>query len=181
MTGLHWNLLIEMNIAPFNVASFDIECNSSTGKFPNANIIGDACFQIAVSLCKFGEDEPFEKVCLCYKKTEGDWCYKLWYWKRDSSKLFSRMVQKKDIDILTGWNIFGFDFQYIHTRAHLVGCNPNFFKLGKLKDQVCEISIKKLSSSALGDNTLKLLPMSGRFILIYSMKSRRDTNLIRIV
>jgi DNA polymerase delta subunit 1 len=77
---------------------------------------------------------------------------------------FQSYVQKKDIDILTGWNVFGFDFQYIHTRAHLVGCNPNFFKLGKLKDQVCEISIKKLSSSALGDNTLKLLPMSGRFV-----------------
>jgi DNA polymerase delta subunit 1 len=56
------------DIAPFVVASFDIECNSSTGKFPDANVIDDACFQIAVSLCTFGNDEPYEKVCLCYKK-----------------------------------------------------------------------------------------------------------------
>lgn len=161
-----WNTLKPVerdDIAPFIVASFDIECNSSTGKFPNANIIGDACFQIAVSLCKFGEDEPFEKVCLCYKKTEGTDVISF-DTEREMLEAFQSYVQKKDIDILTGWNIFGFDFQYIHTRAHLVGCNPNFFKLGKLKDQVCEISIKKLSSSALGDNTLKLLPMSGRFI-----------------
>lgn len=161
-----WNTLKPVerdDIAPFIVASFDIECNSSTGKFPNANIIGDACFQIAVSLCKFGEDEPYEKVCLCYKKTEGTDVISF-DTEREMLEAFQSYVQKKDIDILTGWNIFGFDFQYIHTRAHLVGCNPNFFKLGKLKDQVCEISIKKLSSSALGDNTLKLLPMSGRFI-----------------
>jgi len=161
-----WNTLKPVerdDIAPFVVASFDIECNSSTGKFPNANIIGDACFQIAVSLCKFGEDEPYEKVCLCYKKTEGADVISF-DTEREMLEAFQSYVQKKDIDILTGWNVFGFDFQYIHTRAHLVGCNPNFFKLGKLKDQVCEISIKKLSSSALGDNTLKLLPMSGRFV-----------------
>ena len=46
----------------------------------------------------------------------------------------------------------------------MTGCSPEFFKLGKLKSQDCEISVKKLSSSALGDNVLKLLPMSGRFI-----------------
>ena len=151
------------DIAPFVVASIDIECNSSTGKFPDPNIIGDACFQIAVSLCTFGEDEPYEKVCLCYKKTEGPDVVSF-STEREMLEAFQVYLQKKNIDILTGWNIFGFDLQYLYTRAHLVGCNPDFFKLGKLKSQVCDISIKKLSSSALGDNTLKLLPMSGRFI-----------------
>jgi DNA polymerase delta subunit 1 len=151
------------DIAPFVVASIDIECNSSTGKFPDPNIIGDACFQIAVSLCRFGEDEPYEKVCLCYKKTEGPDVVSF-STEREMLEAFQVYLQKKNIDILTGWNIFGFDLQYLYTRAHLVGCNPDFFKLGKLKSQVCDISIKKLSSSALGDNTLKLLPMSGRFI-----------------
>ena len=161
-----WNTLKPVerdDIAPFVVASFDIECNSSTGKFPDPDVIGDACFQIAVSLCKFGEDEPYEKVCLCYKNTEGPDVVSF-----DTEKAmleaFQKYVQKKDIDILTGWNIFGFDLQYIYKRAHLLGCNPNFFKLGKLKSQTCELSLKKLSSSALGDNMLKLLPMSGRFI-----------------
>ena len=60
------------DVAPFVVASVDIECYSSTGKFPDPNINGDACFQIAISLCTFGSDEPYEKVCLCYKDTEGD-------------------------------------------------------------------------------------------------------------
>jgi DNA polymerase delta subunit 1 len=151
------------DIAPFVVASIDIECNSSTGKFPDPNIIGDACFQIAVSLCTFGEDEPYEKICLCYKKTEGPGVVSF-STEREMLEAFQVYLQKKNIDILTGWNIFGFDLQYLYTRAHLVGCNPDFFKLGKLKSQVCDISIKKLSSSALGDNTLKLLPMSGRFI-----------------
>ena len=36
------------NMAPFIVASVDIECNSSTGKFPDAEVPDDACFQICL-------------------------------------------------------------------------------------------------------------------------------------
>ena len=155
------------DIAPFVVASFDIECNSSTGKFPDPNVKDDACFQIAISLCKFGSAEPYDKTCLCYKKTdpnlEGSNVISF-ETEREMLEAFHTYIHEKDIDIMTGWNIFGFDLDYIYTRAFMTGCNPEFFKLGKLKSQDCEISIKKLSSSALGDNVLKLLPMSGRFI-----------------
>src|SRR5210317_851789 len=155
------------DIAPFVVASFDIECNSSTGKFPNPNVKEDACFQIAVSLCTFGNDEPYDKTCFCYKKTDSnlDGCTIVSFdTEREMLEAFQQYIHQKDIDIMTGWNIFGFDLDYIYTRAFIVGCNPEFFKMGKLKSQECEITVKKLSSSALGDNVLKLLPMSGRFI-----------------
>jgi DNA polymerase delta subunit 1 len=155
------------DIAPFVVASVDIECNSSTGKFPDPDVRGDACFQIAISLCKFGNDEPYDKTCLCYKKTdtnlEGSTIISF-DTEREMLEAFQKYIHEKDVDIITGWNIFGFDLNYIYTRAFMTGCNPEFFKMGKLKSQTCEISIKKLSSSALGDNVLKLLPMSGRFI-----------------
>jgi DNA polymerase delta subunit 1 len=155
------------DIAPFVVASFDIECNSSTGKFPDPNVRDDACFQIAISLCKFGSAEPYDKTCLCYKKTDPnieDSNVISFDTEREMLEAFHTYLHEKDVDIMTGWNIFGFDLDYIYTRAFMTGCNPEFFKLGKLKSQECEISIKKLSSSALGDNVLKLLPMSGRFV-----------------
>ena len=151
------------DIAPFVVGSFDIECNSSTGKFPDADVPGDACFQIAISLCKFGTDEPYEKVCLCYKKTEGPDVISF-DTEREMLEAFHKYLHDKNIDIITGWNIFGFDLEYIYKRARYCGCNPNFFKLGRLNDESCQLTLKKLSSSALGDNFLKLLPMSGRFI-----------------
>jgi DNA polymerase delta subunit 1 len=151
------------DIAPFVVGSFDIECNSSTGKFPDADVPGDACFQIAVSLCKFGTDEPYEKVCLCYKKTEGPDTVSF-DTEREMLEAFQKYLHEKNIDIITGWNIFGFDLEYIYKRARHCGCDPKFFKLGRLNDESCQLTLKKLSSSALGDNFLKLLPMSGRFI-----------------
>ena len=68
-----WKTLKPVDIpetAPFIVASVDIECNSSTGKFPDADVKDDACFQIAVSLTHFGSDVPYDKTCFCYKKTD---------------------------------------------------------------------------------------------------------------
>lgn len=155
------------DIAPFVVASVDIECNSSTGKFPDANIPGDACFQIAISLCKFGSDEPYDKTCLCYKETDSnlEGCdIRSYATEKEMLEAFQKYLHSKDIDIITGWNIFGFDMEYIYKRAQINKCNYDFYNLGKLKDIDSELVIKKLSSSALGDNFLKLLPMSGRFI-----------------
>ena len=155
------------DIAPFVVASVDIECNSSTGKFPDANILGDACFQIAISLCKFGSDEPYDKTCLCYKETDSnlEGCdIRSYATEKEMLEAFQKYLHSKDIDIITGWNIFGFDMEYIYKRAQINKCNYDFYNLGKLKDTDSELVPKKLSSSALGDNLLKLLPMSGRFI-----------------
>lgn len=151
------------DIAPFIVASIDIECNSSTGKFPNPDVPGDACFQIAVSLCTFGNDEPYEKICLCYKDTDGPDVVS-YSTEREMLEAFQKYLHSKDVDIITGWNIFGFDLEYIYKRALFTGCHEEFFNLGKLHEPHSELLIKKLSSSALGDNFLKLLPMSGRFI-----------------
>jgi len=153
--------------APFVVASIDIECNSSTGKFPDADIDGDACFQIAISLCTFGNDEPYEKTCLCYKQTDKDLdgCNIVSYdTEREMLEAFSVYLNEKNVDIITGWNIFGFDLEYIVKRAIVTQCNPIFFQMSKLRGYNCEIVRKKLSSSALGDNDLKLVSMPGRFI-----------------
>ena len=155
------------DIAPFVVASVDIECNSSTRKFPDATVAGDACFQIAISLCKFGSDDPYDKTCFCYKKTdpnlEGSTILS-YETEREMLEAFQKYLHKKDVDIITGWNIFGFDMEYIYRRAQINRCHPGFFNLGKLRNTESDLVIKKLSSSALGDNLLKLLPMSGRFI-----------------
>src|SRR5210317_375718 len=165
-----WKTLKPIDIpetAPFVVASVDIECNSSTGKFPDADVKDDACFQIAVSLAHFGSDIPYDKTCFCYKKTDPDLegcIIKSYDTEREMLMAFKAYIMEKDIDIITGWNIFGFDLEYIMKRAVMTHCDPSFYEMSKLKNYTCELVYKKLSSSALGDNDLKILPMPGRFI-----------------
>ena len=165
-----WKTLKPVDIpetAPFVVASVDIECNSSTGKFPDADVKGDACFQIAVSLTHFGSDIPYDKTCFCYKKTDSNLegsTIKSYETEREMLMAFKEYLMEKDIDIITGWNIFGFDLEYIIKRAVMTKCDQTFYEMGKMKNHSCELVYKKLSSSALGDNDLKILPMPGRFI-----------------
>lgn len=167
------------DIAPFIIASFDIETNSSTGKFPDADIAEDACFQIAFTLKKQGTTELYDKTCLCFKKTSPreDCTIVSYDTEKELLMGFSSYVNKHDIDVLTGWNIFGFDLEYIFKRAIITGCPEEFFRLGKLKEQDCTMVYKKLSSSALGDNTLKLMPMSGRFIFDLFHEVKREKKL----
>src|SRR5210317_1797606 len=166
----NWRNLKPIDIpetAPFVVASVDIECNSSTGKFPDADVEGDACFQIAISLTHFGSDIPYDKTCFCYKETDSnlEGCtIKSYATEREMLMAFKAYMMEKDIDIITGWNIFGFDLEYIMKRAVMTHCDPSFYEMSKLKNYTCELVYKKLSSSALGDNDLKILPMPGRFI-----------------
>lgn len=156
------------DIAPFVVCSFDIETNSSTGKFPNPDLYMDACFQIGASLCRFGEDTPYDKVCFCYKQTDpniGDGTRILSYdTEKEMLLAFTEYVREMSCDVLTGWNIFGFDLQYIYKRAVMNACAHDVMMFGRFKNRTCELVEKRLSSSALGDNTLKLIPMPGRFV-----------------
>ena len=168
------------DIAPFIVASFDIESYSSTGKFPDPDVPGDAMFQVAFTLRRQGQDEIFDKTCLCFKKTSE---------LTDGSNIISydteydllmgmrEYIIKNDIDMMTGWNIFGFDLEFIYKRAILNKCPPEFFHLGKLKNITSEMVYKRLSSSALGDNILKILPMSGRFIFDLFQEVKKDQKL----
>ena len=178
-----WKTLTPVNRddnAPFVVCSFDIECNSSTGKFPDPKIQDDCCFQIALTLRFLGSEEIYDKTCLCYKQTDDklEGCNIISFdTECEMLMAFNEYVNGHDIDIMTGWNIFGFDLEYIYTRAIKCKCPIDFFQLGKLKDQYCEIVKKKLSSSALGDNLLKILPMSGRFIFDFFHEVKREKKL----
>ena len=167
------------DVAPFVVASFDIETYSSTGKFPDANVEDDAVFQVAFTLKRQGETDIYDRTCLCYKKTdpiEGSNVISF-----DSEKKLLMATRdyfiKNDIDILTGWNIFGFDLEYLYKRAAQNYCLEEFCYLGKLKDVQSDMVYKKLSSSALGDNVLKLLPMAGRFTFDLFHEVKREKKL----
>jgi len=163
------------DVAPFVIASFDIETFSSTGKFPDANIPGDECFQIAITLKKPNGD-IYDRTCLCYPTTTPrDDCTVCSYKsEKDLLIAFKDYIHKWDPDVLTGWNIFGFDLEYLWYRSICTQCNSFFNELGKLKDVESELVTKKLSSSALGDNLLNIVRMPGRYVFDLFQEIKRE-------
>jgi DNA polymerase delta subunit 1 len=148
--------------APFKISSIDIECYSSTGNFPDSLVPGDVCFQIAITTKQNGEyvDKRVFGV-----KTEFET-------EKDMLEAFMDYFVKLDPDVVTGWNIYGFDLEYIHNRILLLGCTNT--TMGRIKDEPIELTVKNLSSNALGNNVLKMVRMTGRYVFDMYQEIKRE-------
>jgi len=163
------------DIAPLRVMSFDIECYSSTGAFPDPRNPQDVVFQIGMTTKEFGRgDESTIRRCLCLKQTNGP-DLESFETERELLDAFQKYLVKTDPDIITGWNIFGFDLEFLHVRAVLTGASTVW---GRIRgDPVEKVVEKNLSSSALGNNLLKMTPMKGRYVFDLFQDVKREHKL----
>jgi DNA polymerase delta subunit 1 len=160
-------------IAPLKIMSFDIECYSSTGAFPNPTNASDVVFQIGMTTGAFGSSAPLERKCLCLKETDGTDCESFGT-ERELLERFGEYLAAADPDIITGWNIFGFDLEYLYKRATRCGVETLW---GRRTDVPSELVVKNLSSSALGNNELKMVPMVGRYVFDLFQDIKREHKL----
>jgi len=160
------------SIAPLKVMSFDIECYSSTGNFPDPKISGDCIFQIGMTTRSFGGCADTKK-CLCLKQTDGANC-ESFKTEKELLEAFGKYLAEVDPDIITGWNIFGFDLEFLFVRASRLGVETLW---GRRTDLPSELTIKHLASSALGSNELKMVPMVGRYVFDLFQDIKREHKL----
>lgn len=163
------------DFAPLRIMSFDIECYSSTGAFPDPKNPHDVVFQIGMTTKEFGKgDESMIRRCLCLKKTAGPdvECFET---ERELLNAFQKYLIKIDPDIITGWNIFGFDLEFLIIRATIhCGLSPVW---GRIRGEIAALVEKNLSSSALGNNELKMVPMKGRYVFDLFQDVKREHKL----
>ena len=50
---------------------------------------------------------------------------------------WTQLIQKENPDIIIGYNIFGFDYQFMFRRAVETGCYEEFLKLSRNRDELC--------------------------------------------
>ena len=164
------------DIAPLRIASLDIESYSESGAFPNAFKTNDTCFQVAVTTKSFGHKEYFDRKCFCVKQTNGSEC-ESFDTEREMLERLGRYLRELDPDIVTGWNIFGFDLEYLYTRAVVTGAGPDAHMWGRLRGIPNELVVKHLASNALGSNDLKMVPMLGRYVFDMFQDIKREHKL----
>ena len=90
---------------------------------------------------------------------------------------WTELIQKYNPDIITGYNINGFDFEYMYHRASELQIETAFMKLSRFNNKVCKFKEQRLSSSALGDNILKFIDMEGRVLIDCMKVIQRDHKL----
>ena len=152
--------------APFTIASWDIECMSNSGNFPMATK-GDPIIQIGVILSKLGSSESEKHIFVlgsCDEIPEGT--VHVYQKEKDLLLAWFQWIADQDIDIMMGYNIFGFDEKYVWERCEQLGIQyrPEIQAMNRLCEENGEMKLeeKRLSSSAMGDNFLYLWTTPGR-------------------
>lgn len=87
-----------------------------------------------------------------------------------------------DVDVLIGYNVFGFDERYVYDRlVELYGSEKAIRQIvspwSRLKSRIPKLEEKRLSSSAMGDNFMYILGSVGRLQIDLLPYIRRSYNL----
>lgn len=168
------------SIAPFIIAAFDIECVSSDTGFPNPDRKGDKIIQIGTTFSKYGEGECFHKTIITLGSCDDINNVEVIQCERETDLIiqWQRLIGRMDPDILTGYNIFGFDEKYIEARTKLLGCFADFGYLGRDLTVQCQFIKKELASSALGENIMFYYNIGGRVQIDLLKVIQRDHKLL---
>ena len=162
--------------APFRICSFDIECYSGDGMFPQPYRPDDKIIQIGCTYTYLGESEPYRQyICTL------DTCDKIdgavvESFDNESDLLLAWVdeIKNSGADIITGYNIFYFDEHYIYERSKKLNLEYDVCLLSKLNNYSCKFKEQKLASSALGENILRYYDTPG-LIHIDLMKDVQKT------
>ena len=132
---------------------------------------GDEIIQIGTTFHIYGQKECFFKHIITLKDCDDNFDVDEIVECNSEKQLLNewkKMIKEMDPDIVTGYNIFGFDNGYMRDRSLELKCSKGFEKLGRFKDIEYDnqknkaFIVKELQSSALGQNILKYFSMEGR-------------------
>ncbi len=125
---------------------------------------GDKVIQIGSTINRYGEDKCFLKHIITLdtcNKIEGAVVIPCKTEKEVIIEWF-KFIRELDPDIVTGYNIFGFDYKFIFIRAEELNILEDCGTLSRMKTKGLRLDEKNLSSSALGENILTYINMEGR-------------------
>lgn len=158
------NSVEDSAISKLKIASYDLECTSGDGSFPQATRDSDKIIQIGTTFSYNGEEECHFKHIITLGSCANIDGAEVESYETEAEVILAwqKLINKHDPDIITGYNIYGFDNKYIHDRAVHLGIQEKFGKFSRIKKFHCEFVDTQLSSSALGDNKIRYYNTFGR-------------------
>ena len=160
-------------------------CISLSGLFPELE--GDKITFIGSTFLYYGDKEPYLNHCVVLNDCEPieDTEIECYTNEKDLLVGWTNLIQRENPDIIIGYNIFGFDYNFMFKRATENNCEEDFLKLSKNKNEACgkkneddEWTIEESSISiASGVHELHYIKMNGRIQIDLYNYFRREENL----
>ena len=147
---------------------------------------GDTVTFIGSTFMRYGEPEPYLNHCLVVGScdpVEGA-VIETTETELDLLLQWRNLIQTENPDIIIGYNIFGFDYEFMFRRAQENHCEHEFLKLSRKCDEVCAkdtdgvLSIENTKIIlATGEYDLRFYKTTGRLQIDMYTYFRRDFNL----
>ena len=161
---------------------------SLSSNFPKLE--GDKVTFIGSTFMNYGEQEPYKNHCIvlntCSDLPQKNSEVESYQTERNVLLAWQQLVQKENPDIVIGYNIFGFDYEFMFRRAEETGCAEEFLKLSRNNEEICGTKDKdtnkfKIEESSIqiasGQHDLKFIKMNGRLQVDLYNFFRREENL----
>jgi DNA polymerase elongation subunit (family B) len=147
---------------------------------------GDKVTFIGCTFIRYGEAEPYKNHCLVLgtcDQVEGAEIVSVSS-ERELLMEWADVIQKEDPDIIIGYNIFGFDYEFMFRRSQETNCVNTFLQLSRKIDEICvkktrdgEESLENTKTRlASGEYDLRYPSISGRLQIDLLFYFRRDYN-----
>ena len=167
-----------------------IELNESLKKvFPKLE--GDKVTFIGSTFMNYSDREPNFNHCIvlntCSELPIENSVIESYNSEKDVLLAWQKLVQRENPDIIIGYNIFGFDYEFMFRRAEENNCVEDFLRLSRNKDEICgnkdkETGKWKIEESSIqiasGQHDLRFIKMNGRLQVDLYNFYRREANLI---
>jgi DNA polymerase elongation subunit (family B) len=157
---------------------------------------GDKCTFIGSTFLNYGNKDPHFNHCIvlntCSDLPIINSVVESYNSEKEVLLAWQQLVQRENPDIIIGYNIFGFDYDFMFKRAEENNCVEDFLKLSRNKDEICGTPIKdssgfntgkyKIEESSIqiasGQHDLRFIKMNGRLQVDLYNFYRREANLI---
>ena len=148
---------------------------------------GDKVTFIGSTFLKYGEKLPYLNHCLvlggCEPVDNAE--IEIAQTEEDLLLQWRDLIQKEDPDVIIGYNIFGFDYEFMFRRSQELHCESEFLKLSRMAEEVSakvnedgQYSIQNTKIVlATGEYDLKYYGLTGRLQIDMYTYFRRDFNL----
>jgi len=147
---------------------------------------GDKVTFIGSTFMKYGETQPYLNHCLVLGTCDDVDGAVIETTTTESELLlkWTELIQKENPDIIIGYNIFGFDYEFMFRRAQENHCDQNFLMLSRKMGEICgkivgnqyEIENTKVALAS-GEYDLRYYKTIGRLQIDMYTYFRRDYNL----
>jgi DNA polymerase elongation subunit (family B) len=161
---------------------------SLNANFPRLE--GDKVTFIGSTFLRYGESEPYKNNCIilntCSKLPVENSEQESYSTEKEVLLAWQRLIQRENPDIIIGYNIFGFDYNFMFHRAEENNCTAQFLKLSRNIDEICAEKDRdsqqyKIEESSIqlasGQHDLHFIKMNGRFQIDLYNFFRREENL----